>query len=217
MARLLAIVLILGGALFYVVMQIFKFFLGISGGRSALTKDQIRLEALLKQYELDPIELDELDIISHQFEEKERRRLFSTTRQGVYLSIYQEPIIAYASKSYHNSERRIVSIKIGSDIFHFNIKGKQATVFKGSIKIGTMSLSGRIELAINKENVTIDLPQFNNLHPILVNGRHVWSVDAKEDTKGQQGRILKNVNTHSKEEDQLVLLSLAYVLADKQI
>lgn len=217
MARLLVLFLIFGGAILFVLTQMFNFFFGISGGRSALTRDQKRLEDLLEQYELDPIELDELDILSHQFKEKERRRLFSTTRQGVCLSIFQEPIIAYASKSYHNSDRRIVTIKIGSDIFHFKVKAREAEICKGDRLIGKIKLKETLEYSGPLGQLSLNKSEKRDTFPVVVNGRQLWSVSSSREFGGQHGRILRATDKRSKEEDQLVLIFLAFALADKQI
>ncbi|MFT6808570.1 MAG: hypothetical protein ACJA01_001795 [Saprospiraceae bacterium] len=217
MPRLLLIALVLGGALIFITKVIFEFWGGISGTRSAVFRDISLLRGLISSYALEPWNHNEIDLISRRAEVNSKKELTSDTKYGVYYSIYEEPVLAFAMRTYQHSEKKLIVFRYNNDAYTMIKQRDKVTVRKGKTEIGVITLDKGIQLAIKEDNVFIDSRSTAGLLPVELNGDYSMSVIAHQEGDLDQYRVLKKVDPHKEDEGELLLMAVAYALIDEHI
>ena len=213
----IVIALVLGGAVYFIVREIMKYLSAISGTRSAALADLLALDELVDEFELAPWQLEEVDLISRNHEVESKTELHAYVDYGYFKSIYDEPIMAFATKEYKNNERRLIVIKFNDTKYHFNIFGPKIEMTANRKPHGKISLDDGISLDLNGSKASIT--DFDNpgLIPLSINDQEILGIATDDDLAGHSGRMLRKLNDYEVEQGELILLSLSFALANKQI
>lgn len=217
MPRLILMLLILGGASFFILKTLFDFFGGISGTRSAIRKDIEELLAGLRQYELSPWNHDELDLISRKHESQVKKTPLADLEYGIYYSIYQEPILAYAVKEYRNSPKRLVVVRYNEQEYSFVVTGSKVRIVENNQSKGDIELRDGIKVIRGARTLQIQQSTNSELLPVEINGEPMLFIQAEEHAQTDQSRLIQKLKVHDDYEGDLLLLSIAYALADRQV
>lgn len=217
MPRLIFISLILLGVALFIVRVIMKFNAGISGTRSAVKNDFKQLAALLDAYELAPWHYKEIDLISRNHDVTSQHQMHARMEHGQFYSIYEEPILAFAVKEYTENNRRIGGVKLNNKKYLFNVFEDQVELFHEDQALGQISIKNGVSLEHKGSKVHIDAYSGTGLIPLSVNDEHCISIAAEDEFVGVAGRMLHKLKDLDQDENELVLISVAFALANKQI
>ena len=217
MPRLIIIALVLGGALYFIYRVINEFFGGISGTRSEAKKDFQELNQLVDQYDLAPWKKNELELLSREHDIETQNLLYSYIEHGQFYSIYHEPIMAFATKEYDNNNRRLAVVKFNRVKYQFDILDDEITMMREGKSLGKVSTTNGVEIELRGNRSHIDSRRHSGLIPLTVNEDQKLSILSTDEDSGIPGRLLHKVNQYSENESELILLSIAFALADKQI
>ena len=217
MPRLIIIALVLGGALFFIYRVISEFFGRISGTKSQVKEDFKELNALVDAYELSPWPKQELELLSRQHDVQSKNLLYSYVEHGQFYSIYEEPIMAFATKEYEQNQRRLAVVKFNGSKYQFDIHDGAVTMMKGLKVVGSVEVNNGLSIHLNGNHLHIDAQTTSELIPLTVNNEQKLSIISTDEDNGLPGRLLHKINQYSIEESELIILSVAFALADKQI
>lgn len=213
----IVLAVVLGGALYFIFREIMKYKSGISGTRSAAIKDLLELEEIVDGYELAPWHLEEIDLISRNYEVQTKSELHAFVDYGCFLSIYEEPIMAYATKEYKNNERRLIVLRFNQSTYHFNILGSKVEMTQGGKAIGQVSLDSGLEIDLRGNRAQIDTSDVVGLIPLSLDKKEILGIATDDEQAGHTGRMLKKLNDYDEKDGELILLSISFALANKQI
>ena len=217
MPRLILMLLIIGGASFFILKTIFDFIGGISGTRSAIRKDIALLFAAIDQYDLSPWNHDELDLISRRTETVTKRLALADVQYGVYYSIYQEPILAFGLKEYRNTKKRLIVVKYNQEEYAYVVNGSKVRIVQKGKAKGDIDLKDGIKVIRGARTLNIDVRNNLELLPVEINGEAMLFIQSEEHAQTDQSRIIQRLKEHNEYEGELLLLSLAFALADRHV
>lgn len=218
MPRYVIIGLILGGVAYFIYRVINEFLGGIAGTRSAIRGDYKALEEFVDSYELEPWSYEELDLISREHDVSSKTLMYSHVEHGQFYSIYEEPILAFASKSYLNNDRRLYVIKFNENKYYFNVFEGEVELLKKKKRTGRVSLENGLSVSLDNRQAKIEPYSSNSgLIPLLVDQHHKLSIAAADEHVGLAGRMLHKIEGIDIDEGELIVLTIAFALADKQI
>ena len=217
MPRLIIIALVLGGALFFIYRVISEFFGGISGTKSQVKEDFKELNSLVEAYELSPWPKQELELLSRQHDVQTKNLIYSYIEHGQFFSIYEEPIMAFATKEYEQNQRRLAVVKFNGKKYQFDIHDGSVTMMKELKEVGSVQIDNGLKVQLHGNHLHIDAISTSQMIPLTVNNEQKLSIISTDEDNGLPGRLLHKVNQYSVEESELILLSVAFALADKQI
>jgi len=211
------IALVLGSAVYFMVREIMKYLSAISGTRSAAISDLLALDELVDAFELAPWQLEEVDLISRNHEVQSRTEMHAYVDYGCFYSIYEEPIMAFATKDYKKNERRLIVVKFNNTKYHFNIFGPQIEMTVNRKPHGKISLDEGLRLDLRGSIASIEDFNGPGLIPLSLNDKEILGIATDDDLTGNAGRMLRKLSDYSAEQGELILLSLSFALANKQI
>lgn len=218
MIRFLIVSLVLGGAVLFILNELFKFFGGISGTRSAVQNDFLELEAILDGYELSPWNPEELDLISRDHHAESKSAMFSYIEYGYFESIYEEPILGFATKEYNNNSRRLSVVKFNGKKYRFNeFEGRVVMQRPDNKILGKVSIDDGVKIKLGQSQSNIRSFADAGLIPLSVDDRHILGIATDDELTGSGGRMLRKINDHKAGHSELIQLSVAFALANKQI
>lgn len=217
MPRLIVIALILGGVAYFLFRVLNEFWGGISGTKSAVAEDFKYLDQLVDQYELAPWVQEELDLISREHDVSSQSLLYANLEHGQFYSIYEEPIMAFATKEYKNNDRRLAVIKFNGKKYHFNHFEDKVKMSHNGKDIGLISTDNGLWIEMQGKKLHIDSVSSSGLIPLSINENHKISIATADEHTGIAGRMLHKIEQHDNKEGELIILSVAFALADKQI
>lgn len=213
----IVIALVLGGAAYFIVREIMKYLSAISGTRSAATADLLALDELVDEFELAPWQLEEVDLISRNHSVESKTEMHAYVDYGVFYSIYDEAIMAFATKEYKNNDRRLIVIKFNETKYHFNIFGPKIEMTVNRKPHGTISLDDGISVDLNGSKASITDFDGPGLIPLSINDQEILGIATDDDMAGHSGRMLRKLSDYDADKGELILLSLSFALANKQI
>jgi hypothetical protein len=211
MSRLTIILVILAGAGYFIFKEIFKFKSGISATRSALNKAVSELTERLNALDLEPWDLDEMDLLSHDHSIEEYRNTFHVDYIGKWKSIYQEPILGIAERRYRDDEKYVVVIRLNDMIYHFTPVQERILLYKGEEQMGYILKEKPTELVFHNQALNIDTHSSADLFPASLNQRKVWSI-TKFDESLPLTRVIKELDTFTEDDGEKLVLVLSYAM-----
>lgn len=218
MLRLLIILLVLGGAAIFILKELYFFLGGISGTKNAALKDFVELEGMVDSYDLSPWDPSELDLISRDHWAQAKKVMYAYIEYGYFISIYEEPILAFATKEYQNNSRRLAVVKFNGKKYRFSeYEGKVELYRSDGKSIGKVSVTDGLRINLRGQEVFIESYATSGLIPLSINNKHILGIATDDDQTGSGGRMLRKINDYKSEESELILLSIAFALANKQI
>lgn len=218
MIRFLIVSLVLGGAILFILNELVKFFGGISGTRSSVQGDFQELQAIVDGYELSPWSPEELDLISRDHHAESKSAMFSYIEYGYFESIFQEPIMAFATKEYNNNSRRLSVVKFNDKKYLFNeFEGKVALQRPDHKILGKVSIEEGVKIKLGRNQSNIRSYADAGLIPLSIDNKHILGIATDDELTGSGGRMLRKINDHNPGHSELIQLSVAFALANKQI
>lgn len=218
MIRLFLVTAILIGVAIFILKILRDFFAGLQGTTSMALKDFNKLRDYLDLYELAPWDPSEVDLISRNYEVSAERGLLGHEEHGVFFSIYNEPIFAFANKPYEQNNRELIAIKVNNSIYQFDIHNDKVVKFlKNGKPAGRLNIEHGVQMNYKGVHVNIDVHSLSELVPLNVNRAHKISIAGEDKLTGMQGRMLHQTGSLTEVEGEIVLLSVAFALANKQI
>ena len=82
---------------------------------------------------------------------------------------------------------------------------------------GRLNVENGVNMNYKGVHVNIDVDSFSELTPLNVNKMHKISIAGEDKLTGMQGRMLHQTGNVTEAEGEIVLLSVAFALANKQI
>ncbi len=217
MPRIILIALIIGAVAYFIFRVFNDFFGGISATRSVVRNDFKQLDDLVDRYQLEPWRTEELDLISRRHDVTSENLMYSSIEHGQFFSIYEEPILAFATKEYQNNEKRLAVIKFNGKKYHFEVGQENALITEKGKEIGTINMEEGVRFNHMDRVLFIDSMSNSGLIPLTVNDEHTLSIATEDEYTGHTGRMLHSLATHDNRDAEMIILSIAFALADKQI
>ncbi|MEM1325742.1 MAG: hypothetical protein AAGI23_07305 [Bacteroidota bacterium] len=159
--------------------------------------------------QLVPLDSQELELFSLNQLNQSLKKGITTTAKGVYTSIYQEPLVAYAYKRYLGGHALLYARTATREIvYKIGPKNTQVAInqeFYGSIKGNTLysDSKGRKALAqMNRNTQELALP-------VLVGDREIAMINATVDAATPQPRAFRYVQKNISESEEQAFLTLA--------
>lgn len=178
MIRFLIIGILLA-AFAFIVLQILKFSIATSSGRSQRQKDIKDLKARIRTYisDLIPMTDREMEDLSTNHDGISVRKGLGIIKTGVFTTIYHEPILAYALKSYTNlSDSRILLVSTDSDDIIYETIGETTKVFLNDEEMGTIDAKGDFYNTSNNLLGHISADPALSSHPVLIDGKELGEI-----------------------------------------
>lgn len=172
-------------------------------------------EVLQLVNELVPIDLEELELFSHDQVNQSLKKGMSPKLKGVYTSIYHEPIFAYGMKKYVSSknDNAILFGKTAKHEFYYRIKKGEVTLVIDNQLIGTIRENGVLYGAKSKRMIAqLNRDQASST-PVIVKEREVASITNNviptQKGKSPGKRAFEFVKNDISKEETLLLLAFA--------
>ncbi len=218
MSGISIVVLLFGGALYYVFTEVSKFKTGISGTRSERVRAIDELKESLLAMELLPWNCTEIHLLSHQHSLKESFSALYADYTVVWQSIYQEPIIAAAERRFKDFDNYSLVIRINNDLYCFVPIAEIIELHENDQIIGRISPDKPLSLKIDHsgEIISVDSSTNTSSIPIFYNEEQVWRM-ARLDPDHTLTRMINVIKDQDKERSKLLILMIIYALMRQHI
>ncbi len=217
MTRFILLLLVIVGAGGFILKIMYDFWSGLAGSRNALRRDIIDLFGQIREYDLSPWLSEEIGLISRLAEVNSKTDLVAQTKYGVYFSIYQEPLLAFALKSYNNDTRRVMALRYNDRQYAIIVSGEKVEILYKDRPYGNILTTDGIEVSIKEEKIFVDVQSEASLLPVKLNDNYVMSILAHEPGDNDQTRVIEQVETLEERDVELLRLTIAYALVDEYI
>ncbi|RMG80228.1 MAG: hypothetical protein D6714_15065 [Bacteroidetes bacterium] len=149
-------------------------------GKSRLQKDLQKLKSEIEPWvsELVPLDEKELELLSLNQINRKRKKGIVKTAKGIFTSIYQEPMIAYAYKKYVSSGKNaLLYARTAKHEYIFRIKDDEVEIVIDDHLAGVMKKDGRFYGAKSKTLLAqVNQGSDELLLPVLVRDKEVGSI-----------------------------------------
>jgi hypothetical protein len=187
--------------------------------RPGPTRMKKEVEKLLSSFkdvipELVPIDVKELELFSHSHIRQESRGGISKTAKGIIVSIYEEPLVAYAYKRYSGKkENALLIARTANATFFFRIRNQQVQVSLNDQAIGIIERNGILYSPGNFQPMAkIEKKEKTESFPITVEGKEVAILIPEDTSLKVHQRALQFVGNLNKREELLLLVMLTWDL-----
>ena len=179
MGRSIAL-LILVAALGFIIIQIVRFFFSINSSSGQKRRDIEKLKSgMIEQVKaLVPMSLTELELLSVNQSGVTTTRGLNAVKTGSFTSVYHEPLIAYAHKSYnYPPDSSILLISTASDDFIYKSEGERTQVFLNNSELGIIDSNGNMyDPRTKKQLARIEADQVLSSHPVKIGEKEVGEI-----------------------------------------
>lgn len=171
MSPLIFFLAILVGGLFAIGLLYFFYFalIHFQPGKGKIRTDLKKMKNEIAPFieELIPWNKEELELLSSNQVKQKISRGVITTAEGVFNSIYHEPLIAYSYKKYISSKKdEIIYARTSNHEFVYRTKKDSTELFIDNQKVGVINNQGllhggrkkRLLARINKNENELELP-----------------------------------------------------------
>lgn len=192
-------------------------FLGLSllpPSKNKLWEELERMKtALSKRHpDLTPIGRHELEIISNGQQKHLRRRWLSTSAQGVYATIFNEPVAAYSYKQFPGKKNSaILFIKTAEHEYAYLNRKNETILYIDNQEVGYISREGVLTgKRTGKVLAQLAAPK-GQLLPVKVGEREIGSINQRETTavKGLNERAFEFLQPDISEKEEQLFLALS--------
>ncbi len=196
------------GGIGFIVYQIVQFAMSISGKKSQISRDVTTLRDEVDNYldRLIPISTEELNLFSfHQIETNTSKSLH-TIHRGVFTSIYQEPLLAYAHKQYSGSDYSLLLAMTHQNEYLYIRKGARTDVYINDDAIGYIVGGQKLYAMEDKGNDLLASIQSNRLltqHPISIADREVGQLANSVSGNEQNTRVFQMLEPMNENETEI--------------
>lgn len=179
MGRSLALI-ILALALGFIVVQLVKFFISINSSSGQRRRDvellKLKMQDMIK--ELVPMNNKELELLSVNQSGVTKTRGINSVITGAFTSVYHEPLLAYAYKSYnYPAENSVLLVSTSSDDYIYMSEGQTTQVFLNNSELGIIDSDGNMyDPRTKKLLARIEADQVLSSHPVKVGEKEVGEI-----------------------------------------
>jgi hypothetical protein len=208
----LAILSGLLAALFLVML-----FVGLSflpPGKTKLWQELERMKAALSKRhpELTPIGRHELEIISNGQQKHKIRRWLSTSAEGVYTTIFNEPVAAYSYKQFPGKKNSsILFVKTAEHEYAYLNRKNETRLYIDQQEVGYISQQGVLTGKRTGKVLAQLAPPKGQLLPVKVGEREIGSINQKAATgvKGLSERAFEFLLPDISEKEEQLFLAIS--------
>jgi len=179
MGRFLALV-ILFGSIGFIIVQLVKFFISINSSSAQKRRDveQLKLRMADMVKELVPMNPTELELLSVNQSGVSTTREINPVTTGAFTSVYQEPLVAYAYKSYRiPADHNILLVSTAADDYLYMTEGSTTKVFLNNSELGIIDSEGNMFDPVSKQQMArIEADQVLSSHPVKVGEKEVGEI-----------------------------------------
>ncbi|MCB0705737.1 MAG: hypothetical protein KDC34_10530 [Saprospiraceae bacterium] len=193
---------------------LYRVFQNFQPGKQKITRDYNEMQAELRplQDELVPVKSEELELLSSNQINKSRKKRVTIKSRGVFISIYQEPMIAWAMRKYLGSEQNaLILARTARYEFLLRVRSKQTEISVNG-KIGLIHLpDGRLFDGKGKKMLGF-IRKTSDTDPrrtIYVGDRELAALQLLPETSSPQPRIFNFVQDEMTEEEKILLLAMS--------
>ena len=195
-------ILILGVG--YVITRVIDYYLSINSGGGHTQKDiaEMKSKLALEIASLVPMGLDEMDQLSLNSANKSDSQGITKLRTGVFKSIYNEPMLAYAFKEYkYPADKSLILVCTERDDFIYMTNGVNTKVYCNSEFLGNIDTKGRLhDPDVVGPVGKIEVGNILKVRPVTVKGRVVGEVINTVGTESPNPRVYQFIENMSKDE-----------------
>lgn len=178
MLRLIVLVVMLA-AISFIGYQIVSFLFAINSTKTQKRRDVGKLRDLIQPLIEGLVRLssEELELLSINQTDTSTRPGLNTIRTGVFTSIYQEPLIAYARKTYGQSGTEVLTVLHTSEqSFVYESSGSKTRVLVDDQQIGTIHSDGNLYDMKDRQVAHIEADDVLSTHPVKIGSREVGEI-----------------------------------------
>lgn len=171
---------------------------------------QTEMNTWLKE-QLVPIGKEELELFSLNQLHQKIKKGFTFRAQGVFATIYNEPVLAYSFKKYVGSGvNALLYARTARHDYAYWLKGKEIQVLIDNKLLGAFRENGVLYNEKNRPIARLNYDQ-PEVMPVLVNDREVASLTKADIRKGDilSPRAFQFVKSNISEEEEKIFLALA--------
>jgi len=188
------------------------------------TRVRKEVEKLLSSFkpmfsELVPIDAKELELFSHSHVKQEAKGGLSKTAKGIVVSIYEEPLVAYAYKRYNGKkENAVLLVRTANREIFFRIRNQQVQVTLNNQAIGIIERNGVLYSPGNFQPMAkIEKKGRTESFPINVEGKEVATMIPKDPSMKVYQRALQFVGELNQREELLLIIMLIWDVVRAEI
>lgn len=158
MIRFLLFATLIFFGFFFIVYQAVSFLLGSNSVKRMMQRDSESLQNELSDLleSLIPLEAEEFKLLSNNPISKKIRKGISGFNKGLLSTIYQEPIFAFALKSYKSENQELLVIKSQKKAYELLFDGEKTKVFINDEAIGTINRKEKL-LSLDGKSIMCEL------------------------------------------------------------
>lgn len=203
------------GALGFIGYQFYSFFFGISGTRSEREADMIRLHQFVTEQDVSPWDYSEVNLLSRFGESNEDRQLFGGIERGVIYSIYDEPIIAFATKHYSAHDIHLLCFRANDDVYSVELTDDSGSILKNKKEYADIYTHKGVVVKRGNTTLTIESHSAGQLIPVFIDDVQV--VNINREAENDRSRVVVPLEPIETADQELFLVSLAFSVIDQHI
>jgi hypothetical protein len=209
--------LAISGGTFLAYQVMLNFHPGPERVRTELDKLLLSFKDVLP--DLVPLDKNELELISHSQALSEVRGGIAKTAKGIIISIFEEPMMAFAYKRYTGqNENAALLVRTAHQEIFYRIRNQQVQVSLNNQPIGVIERNGVLYSPGNFQ----PLAQINKInrkdaYPITVEGKEVATLIPEDKTLKVHQRALQFVGQLNKREELFLIILLGWDLVRDKI
>lgn len=201
------------------VVDFLRFLFKMTISKSQLLRDidTLRNEISDLKKMLIPFNGEEMELLSLNQSNVSKRKRFSKVTNGIFNTIYYEPLIAYGIKNYSNNQKLIL-ICSTADEFVYLSKGNTTHVFMNDTEAGVLTSDGKFYSIKNKLLALIDGADQLQSHTVWIQGKDMGYINNPRFVSKSIPRAYNLLKTMSQEEQNIFLcLTLVNLVEEAQL
>lgn len=210
--------LMVAGAGFYLFSQSFPNF---KPGNNKIQQDlKVMREEVLKNLpDLIPLKIEDVEQLSSREMDKSLKKGFVINRKGIFITIFDEPAIAFYRRTYlSNSRDALLFAKSAKHEFNFWIRGADVQMVVDNQPLGVYNDETGVLIGNRSQKMIAQLDKTQEKMSLVVQGRAVGTMGKYrpgiKDTLSQ--RVFEFVKNDVTPEEEAILLAIGiYEMVDR--
>lgn len=194
---------------------VFRLLTNVNPSKKKITEDLKKMKSDLEKYsdELIPITKEELDLFSQRQINQLKKKRSSSVAQGVFTTIYNEPVVAYSYKKYIASgTNALLYARTANHEFAYRIEKDGIKIVIDNKLLGTLKTNGVLYGGKKQQMLARINRNEDQLIPVIINDKKVGNLTKSlPPAKGNKvdDRAFEFLRGDLTEEEETVFLSLA--------
>lgn len=164
-----------------------------------------------------PFSKEEMELLSLNQSNKRQKKGFQKIAKGIFDTIYYEPLIAYAIKSYSNGNK-LIAIASSQDEFIYLTKDNITHVYMNNVEAGVLTTKGEFYSISQKLLATVDGEDHLPTHTVYIQGKNIGFISNPKFIDKTIPRAFSLLKDMSKDELSIFLcLTLINLVEEAQI